>query len=267
MIKLLAVDMDGTCLDSNSKMSDETYNALKKAAESGVIVVPTTGRSIKSLPQKIKDDDFYQYVISSNGALVTDLKNNNTIFKANINSQTAYEILKKCKRHLIFISGHINRDYYVQGKIVYKGVRHYLGDDAQNLIVVRNMAKAILKGKLEAEVIQLYYRGKKYPDIINKIVASYEDISAVHFKNYTEIVNKNSSKGDAVLHLAKHLGITADEIACIGDQENDISMFEVAGNRFAMGNAIDKLKALATAVLPTNNENGVAEAIYKYILK
>ena len=69
MIKLLAVDMDGTCLNSKGKMTDKTLEALKKAAESGVIVVPTTGRNITCLPKRIQGESFYRYVISSNGAL------------------------------------------------------------------------------------------------------------------------------------------------------------------------------------------------------
>ena len=76
MIKLLAVDMDGTCLDKDGKMSDKTYYALKKAAEKGIIVVPTTGRNINCLPVRIKNDSLYRYVISSNGALVVDLQEN-----------------------------------------------------------------------------------------------------------------------------------------------------------------------------------------------
>ena len=61
--------------------------------------------------------------------------------------------------------------------------------------------------------------------------------------------------------LASQLGITPDEIVCIGDEENDISMFEVIGHPYAMGNAIDKLKSLAEKVLPTNDEDGVAFAV------
>ena len=82
MIKLLAVDMDGTCLDSNGRMNDETLSALKYAAQKGITVVPTTGRNINCLPLKIKNENFYRYVISSNGALVVDLKEDKEIFTA-----------------------------------------------------------------------------------------------------------------------------------------------------------------------------------------
>lgn len=67
MIKLLAVDMDGTCLDSKSRMSGDNVAALKKAAQSGIIVVLTTGRNLKCLPHRLQEEDFYRYVITSDG--------------------------------------------------------------------------------------------------------------------------------------------------------------------------------------------------------
>ena len=266
MIKLLAVDMDGTCLDSKGKMSQKTLEALKTAAEKGVIVVPTTGRNINCLPVPLKNKSFYRYIISSNGSLVVDLKEDKEIFKAYIDSDTGAEILKKCRRHLIFIAAHMDRDYYAQGRYVYKGVKHYMGDDAPELKKVRNMAKTVKESGRHVEEFQLFYFGERYRKIIKKIIAPYPDICVAHSKNYAEIYNKNGSKGTALMALAEHLGIGKDEVACIGDEENDISMFEVAGNPFAMGNAIDKIKALAKVVLPTNDEDGVAYAIEKYVL-
>lgn len=267
MIKLLAVDMDGTCLDSKGKMSDKTLEALKKASQSGVIVVPTTGRNANCLPVKIKNETFYRYVISSNGSLVLDLKENTEIFSSLIDSETAGNILDKCKRHVIFVAAHIDRDYYVQGKHVYYAVKHFLGDDAPNLICVKNMAKTIRQKGKSIEEFQLFYFGEKYRKIIKKIIKPYPEICSAHSKGYAEIYNKSGSKGTALLALAKKLGIAPEEIACIGDEENDISMFEAAGNRFAMGNAIDDIKKRADVILPGNDEDGVAYAIFAHILK
>ncbi len=266
MIKLLAVDMDGTCLNSKSKMSDKTLNALKKAAESGIIVVPTTGRNITCLPAKIKHENFYRYVISSNGALAVDLKENEEIFKSYIDSETAVKILDKCKKIDIFIAAHIDRDYYVQGKLVYYAVKHFLGDDAPTLKCVKSMAKTAKESDRHIEEFQLFYFGERYREKIKEIIEPYPDVCSAHSKGYAEIYNKKGSKGTALLALAKHLGIKPEETACIGDEENDISMFEVAGTRFAMGNAIARVKNKADIILPTNDDDGVAEAIYRYVL-
>ena len=266
MIKLLAVDMDGTCLDSKGKMTDKTFEALKMAAESGVIVVPTTGRNITCLPKRIQGESFYRYIISSNGALVVDLKEDKEIFKAYIEPETAVAILNKCKKHLILVSAHIDRDYYVQGPLLYMGVKKFLKEDATTLKCVSNLAKAIKKNNYLVEEFQFFYHNEKYKDIIKEIIKPYPDVCSAHSDRYAELFNTNGSKGTALLALAEHLGIAPDEIACAGDEENDISMFNTAGHRFAMGNAIDAVKQKATVILPSNDEDGIAEAVNKYIL-
>lgn len=261
MIKLLAVDMDGTCLDKEGKMSDNTLNALKKAAQSGITVVPTTGRNINFLPSKIKNEDFYRYVISSNGSLTVDLKENRELFSAYIDKDTACEILAKLRKHLILTALHMNRDFYVNGIILYCGVKHVLKSDATNLKISKNLPRLIKKKNMNVEEFQLFYRGEKYRDIIKEIIAPYKDICAAFSEGYAELYHSSGTKGTALVRLGSMLGITPDEIVCIGDEENDISMFEVIGHPYAMGNATDKIKALAEKILPTNDEDGVAFAI------
>lgn len=265
MIKLLAVDMDGTCLDSEGGMSDKTYNALKKAAENGIVVVPTTGRNINCLPVKIKNDSFYRYVISSNGSLVVDLKENRELSSAYIDSETACDILKKLRRHLILTAIHMNRDFYVNGIILYFGVKSVLKKDATGLKISHRLSHLVKKEGVTVEEFQLFYRGEKYRDIISDIIAPHKDICAAFSDGYAELFHRDGTKGTALLRLASQLGISPDEIVCIGDEENDISMFEAAGHPYAMGNAIDKIKALAEKVLPTNDEDGVAFAINEII--
>ena len=261
MIKLLAVDMDGTCLGSDGKMSDKTYEALKKAAENGIIVVPTTGRNINCLPSKIKNDDFYRYVISSNGSLVVDLQENRELSSAYISRSTACDILRKLRRHMILTAIHMNRDFYVNGLILYFGVKHVLKDDAAGLKISHNLSRHVKKEGTTVEEFQLFFKGEKYKDIIRQIIGPHKDVCAAFSDGYAELFHRDGTKGTALLRLASHLGITPDEIVCIGDEENDISMFEAIGHPWAMGNAIDKIKALAEKVLPTNDEDGVAFAI------
>lgn len=268
MIKILAVDMDGTCLGSDGKMAPETLQALKTAADRGVLVVPTTGRNLNCLPKALKNQSFYRYIISSNGSLVVDTQDDKILFDACIDSLTAAEILKKTGRMLIFKAAHIDRDFYTQGSILQYMVKRFFDDETANIIRVSNLRKYILKKGKPIEEFQFFYKeGEGYRKKIKEILASYPEITVAHSKGYAEIYNKKGSKGTALLALGEALGITAEEIACIGDEENDISMFDVAGLPLAMGNAIDAVKQRAKAILPTNDEKGVAAAIYDYILK
>ena len=266
MIKLIAVDMDGTCLDSRSRMNEKTVAALKKASEKGIIVVPTTGRNLSCIPHRLKKENFYRYVITSNGACVIDLKESKKIYKSCIPCEIATDILSKCKNKGFGITAQIENEYYLQGKLLSLAGRLYYGKDSENSFCIRNIEEYISRNNFEAEEIQLYFLSKKSVKTAKKIISEYDNISSAFSGIYVEIFDKNASKGIALSKLADRLGISQDEIACIGDGENDLTMFESSGLRLAMGNAIDSLKEKANFVLPDNNSNGVAYGIENYIL-
>lgn len=266
MIKLIAIDMDGTCLDSKSRMSEETVEALRKAAEKGIIIVPATGRNLSCLPHRLQRENFYRYVITSNGAGVIDLKENKRIYNSCIKYETAVDLLKKCRGKGFGVAAHINEEYYIQGKLLSLAGRIYFGRDAQNAISEKDICKMTEEKQSEVEEIQLYLIHPKSRERIKEILKSYSDFSVAYSSIYVEIFDKNASKGRALSELAQKLGIEKGEIACVGDGENDLSMFEASGLKFAMGNAVDELKEKADIILPSNNENGVAEAVNRILL-
>ena len=100
-MKLLAIDMDGTCLNSKRKLTDETLDALIKAKEEGVEIVPITGRPFNFLPKAILENDLCRYVITSNGAYVYDLKENKILKEAIVPIEDAVEIIKRCNKDML----------------------------------------------------------------------------------------------------------------------------------------------------------------------
>lgn len=96
-IRLLAVDMDGTCLNSRSQMTAETIRALEAAAKAGIIVVPTTGRSLSCLPHRLAGrQNIYRYVISSNGASVADCREKKEWMQTLIPKEQALRLVRAC---------------------------------------------------------------------------------------------------------------------------------------------------------------------------
>ena len=96
-IRLLAVDMDGTCLNSRSQMTAETIHALEAAAKAGIIVVPTTGRSLSCLPHRLAGrQNIYRYVISSNGAPVADCREKKEWMQTLIPKEQALRLVRAC---------------------------------------------------------------------------------------------------------------------------------------------------------------------------
>ena len=267
MIRLLAVDMDGTCLNSKNKISPKTLEALQAAAASGITVVPTTGRALTCLPhQLLARWDLYRYVISSNGARVSDCEDSCSIFQAELSLSDACSLLSELKGQHLGITAHVDREYLVQGKLLHLMGRLVYGVDSRASHQIPHLAQTIQQLGKDVEELQLFFLSSKARPAVEAALSRYPQFAAAYGSRYVEIFSQNASKGTALNALAAHLHIAQEQIACIGDGENDLSMFSVSGTRFAMGNGEDSLKAVADIVLPPNDQDGVAEAIFRHIL-
>lgn len=280
MIKLLAVDMDGTCLDRRSRMTDATLKALRKAAGRGIIIVPTTGRNLECIPHRLaagtlfttgavdekKNRDLFRYVISSNGACVTDIRERKEIFRAPVPADDVLPLLRECGKLRLGIASHIRHRYLLEGRFLTMAGRLVYGKDARGVCCVRSMEEFIRKGGYKVEEFQFYFFSPGAEQDVRSVLEKYPDLRAAYTGIYVEVYSKDASKGRALAELARHLDIRKEEIACIGDGENDLSMFEAAGLRIAMGNAVEDLKKQADYVTDSNARDGAAKAV-EWILK
>lgn len=266
-IRLLAVDMDGTCLDRRSRMTHKTLEALRAAAKSGITVVPTTGRNLNCLPHRLaKEKDIYRYVISSNGAVVTDCCTGKDVFRTMIPKETALRLLKDCRGKRVGITIHLKHEYLIQGRLLVLLGHLIYGKDARGVRHVGNMERVIAGSRYTVEEIQLYFLSPGVKKEVESVLSAYPELSRACTPMYVEIFSKHTSKGTALSALAKKLGVEKEEIACIGDAENDLAMFDAAGLKMAVGNAVPDLKRKADIILPSNDRNGAAEGI-RYILR
>ena len=290
MIRLLAVDMDGTCLDSRSHITDNTINALRKAAASGVIVVPTTGRSMACLPHRLaagtvrnmmdgvgswrkkeedirKNRDLFRYVITSNGAQITDIKENRAIFQKMIGKKAALDLLNACRNIGVGVTSHINHEYLLQGRILVALGHLIYGKDAGGVRWVRDMRETVRNTPYGIEEIQFYFMSPSSEKKVRNILKHFPQLYSAYTGIYVEVFSSGASKGNALRALQEYLGITKEETAAIGDGENDLSMFREAGLKIAMGNAVSLLKEKADRITASNNQDGVAKAVESFILK
>ena len=280
MIKLLAVDMDGTCLDARSRMTDRTLHALRKAAEKGVVIVPATGRKLECIPHRLAagtlrrtgtPDDYankglFRYVISSNGARVTDICERKTIFRASVKREDALTLLENCRGKGLGIASHVRHRYLLQGRFLTTAGLLIYGKDAQGVYCVRDMETFVRRNDCEVEEFQFYFLLPGAKEKVRTILKEYPSLHAAYTGIYVEVYSRDASKGNALAALAGHLGIRQEEIACIGDGENDLSMFVSSGLKIAMGNAVDKLKVQADHIAESNRNDGAAKTIEQYIL-
>ena len=262
VIRLLAVDMDGTCLDRRSHMSGEIIEALREAYRMGITVVPTTGRNLRCLPHRLAGkQDIYRYVISSNGAVVTDCRTGKDLYRSMVPKETALELLRDCGKAWVGITTHLRHEYLIQGRSLVLLGRMLYGKDARGVYYVSSMERAVEKSGCGVEELQFYFLMPGARERLEKILRRYPSLRWACTSIYAEVFSGQASKGRALCVVAGKLGIGREEIACIGDGENDLSMFRAAGFRMAMGNAVPELKERADIILPSNSRKGAAKGI------
>ena len=267
-MRILAVDMDDTCLNSKNRISPKTMEALKKAAAAGIEVVPATVRALSCLPHQLRGVDFIRYVITSNGAQITDLKTNQTIYQSLIPMDTVCQVLRQRRKYGIVATIHAQNEVFIQGLFPTLIGRLSYGKDTANVLYRRNLVTYLRENQLDVESLQMFpVAPNSRARTIAMIEREYPQLVADPDGKHLDIYLRGNTKGAAVAVLTKHLGVEKDQIACIGDHaENDAAMFAVAGLKFAMGNAQQGLKDMADYVVASNDEDGVAEAIEKYLL-
>lgn len=260
-IRLLAIDMDGTCLNSHNTIDEDTMQALYSAKRAGIEVVPTTGRALSCIPHQLKVKDLYRYVISSNGAVITDITTGKDIHTELMDIHTSADILDKSECMGLGAAAHIHHEYYLQGyHLRVMGAIAY-GKDARYSHTVKDMRELILSQTDGIEELQFFFLTEESRTKTMKALLSHPYVCAPPDKKYVEIFASGAGKGNGITHLCEYLNIPKEQTACIGDGKNDLYMFEHTGLKFAMGNGDETLKKHADYTVASNDEGGVKEAV------
>lgn len=159
-MKLLALDMDGTCLNSYSKISKKTMDALYLARTSGIEIVPTTGRALSCIPHQLRKTGLFRYVISSNGAVAVDLKERKTLFRALMPYEAAATIIESCQGPDLKMAAHIRHDYLLQGQLLPFFGHLIYGRDASQAKAVPDLAEFIRSRHADVEELQFSFSQK-----------------------------------------------------------------------------------------------------------
>lgn len=264
MIKLVAIDMDGTLLNSQHVIAPQNIPAIKKVSASGVKVVLTTGRPLSGLESELATLGLTgpdQYVVAFNGSLVQSvtgevLSSTSFIFED-------YLILEK-----------LANDYQVNLDIENDEAIYTTSHDISTVVSTESYLlqlpikiRAIEELPSDLLIPKCMYIDD--PDKINHFLKVLPETMTSRYnflqsdRGYIDVMPKASSKANGLAKLAAYLNITAAEIMAIGDQKNDLSMLNYAGLPVAMANGIPEVKALAKFVTGTNDEGGVAQALTK----
>ena len=271
-IKLIALDLDGTTLNDDKHISEANKAALEEAVEKGVNVVIATGRAFSALPDDVFNVKGIQYVLTSNGAAITDLRLGKTIYEDCISPDSveiAVEVLKQYDFMLeAFTDGgaYIDRKIYdgmKESKFGYRHIEYVL----ETRKPVDDIYQFILEHKEHIENLNVVFEHQEDRSMMREVLGKIPDTTlTTAFDNNLELGGATTSKARALQELEKILGVTAEEMMAIGDSPNDMAMMEIAGMPVAVGNAKPEVKAIARYVSASNKEDGVAEAVRKFVL-
>lgn len=272
-IKLIALDMDGTTLNSAGRISPGNRAALERAAGEGVRIMVATGRPRSALPKDALAIGAIRYALTSNGARITDLQSGDTVYEncmSPLAAERSVELLKNYNYVIeCFIDGvaYIQKWYYDEverSRSSFRSVDYIL--NTRN--PVEDIYGFILSHRDSIENININFDDiSEKPAMREKLLTIPEATITSSFNHNLEIGGATTSKADALEHMCGIFGITRDEMMAVGDSPNDIAMLKAAGIAVAVGNAKDEVKAVADYVAPSNNDDGVADAIDRFVLK
>lgn len=272
-IKLIALDLDGTTLNSKGRLSDRTKFALEKAIKSGVHVVIATGRTFSAVPDEVKAIKGIEYILSSNGAEIRNLCENRCIYSNYIAAdavETAINELKKWNFMLeVFVDGTAYTDKFhyelaQQGMLPYRNSQYVFDTRTP----IDDIIGFTMEHKDKIENININFKRQEDRAKLREVLQKLPDITlTTSFDHNLEIGGATTSKASALEALAGILNVSKEEIMACGDSPNDGAMIAIAGLPVAVGNAKDEIKSMSAYITDTNDNDGVAKAVEKFVLE
>lgn len=271
--KLLAIDMDGTLLDSKNQVSQRTREAIIKAKEKGVYIILSTGRILKSALYYSKDLGLNNPIIASNGGVVVD-EFFSIIYKKTIDKNSIVDLINIANEDNMYYHFYDERNFYSNKRVqevldFYNESDNGGNSDFHIELKVFKDIKEITSNK-DINIYKFLFVDEDMDklDRFRKRLALVNNISiSSSWPNNVETMSINVSKGEALKKLCKRLNIRSEEVIAIGDSENDLSMLNFAGLSVAMKNATKDIKVEVDHITDLNDNHGVAKVIEKFILE
>lgn len=276
-IKLLALDMDGTLLDSAGHISEASRAAMRAAQERGVQVVLATGRDYNGIPWAELEGVKLDYAITTNGSAVYRIADRACLFEKCLPCGVGADIFDWLLERQVYIDVFIDGRDYVPREVLPLVEKLVMPDYVMQSLRTKRTPIDNLSGRLRAGSLHIQKGTLNFwpeadgtPHAFAEtaaFIAAQKGITAVDggFGNL-EFTAAGVSKATALSWLAARLNVSLAQTMAVGDSENDTEMLRAAGLGVAMGNAPAPVRALAAAVTASNDEDGAAKAIEKYIL-
>ena len=275
-IRLVALDLDGTLFNEEGNITKASVETLCRIQKQGVQIVVSSGRDYDGISWEQLQDIPIDYVVTGNGSAVYATKDRKRLFEECMDQEKLIPvleyILQKEVYMTIFVDGAhytpMECESYVDNLEIPDYIKDWLRGYQKGL---ENFMMHMREDITRLQKVTLNFQSAPGGGYLNrKEVKEYlqrnPDIHVVEggFGNL-EFTRKGTNKATGLIFLADYLQIPIEQVMAIGDSENDIEMIESAGVGIAMGNALENVKQAAMDITATNEEDGVAKAIEKYI--
>ncbi|CAH0122533.1 MULTISPECIES: Cof-type HAD-IIB family hydrolase [unclassified Paenibacillus] len=263
MYRMIAIDIDDTLLNDDMIITDETKQAIRDAIDNGIVVTLATGRMYPSAVQIARQLDLNVPLITYQGAKIKNLLDQKTVYERFVPQPIVQAVFDYARRQGLHLQ--VYHDDILYSREDHEFVRTY----SDTLLVPYTVAPNF-DGLADKPLNKLLIadRPDKVDCICEELMSMFGQAAYITKSKpeYVEVLHVEATKGHALEYLASHYEIPMAQVIAIGDSWNDHEMIERAGLGVAMGNAIPSLQRLADYVTLTNNLNGVAHVIRKFML-
>lgn len=286
MYKLIAIDLDGTLLNSYGYVSEKNKETLKKLSQNGIEVVVASGRTKGAIMGIAEEIGATNYIISGNGTILHDNKNDTILFESFLKLDKVLKIIKICEENNIYYTLYTEKN--IIAKNLNYNVLYYNYENAnkpENKQVKINIIEDIYKYVQNNEInvtkiticdsdenifnrIMEKFKGIKNINVLDvehmsrkKIMSGTEEIDISYF--YTEITNANVNKWVAITKLMEHLNLTSENVIAFGDNINDKEMVENAGLGIAVGKSFLEAHKIGDMFIDDNNSDDISNVLQK----
>ena len=271
-IQLLTLDIDGTILTAEKKLTKRTSAAIKAAANRGIAVALATGRPLHGVPDELLNLSGIRYVITSNGAVTTDLEEGKILRIANLDPVTALEVMQVPRRLNLICAAFVDGFGYCSPETLERELKQQKNEGLKAYIrksrkTADNLDSVIRNAKNGVENVWFIAHSRSERDMLNCLIREKWMVRTVLTASTdVEVGSREADKGLAMKELAERLNIRKEQIMAIGDNGNDLGLLLAAGTAVAMGNAEDEVKQIADIVTDSNEEDGAAKIIEKILI-
>ena len=269
---MIGLDLDGTLLNEKKELLPYTKEVLRRALDKGVVVLIATGRPWMGIPEELRTFPGMRYALTSNGARILDIREGTVLIEQLLSRESAKKALEICGKYDTLQEVYYDGQGYASAdKMAHVEKYHHNPNMWEYLrttrIPVQDIFRLVDEEERGLDKVQALFADMNERRLAWDELSRVDGLELVGSLGYNIEVNAAGvNKGTGLIELGKLLGIKREEIMACGDGDNDTVMLREVGFGVAMANAEDQVKAAADYITDSNDNEGAAKAIEKFVL-